>query len=271
MPKSENKNRIALIILSLLGIAIMGYLFSLQFSTGGGSFCNLGEGLSCDIVNKSNYAKLAGIPVSALGLLYFVAVFFVAVWRYNKKSLWAVVFTTIVFLGPSLYLTIIELTVIKSICVFCEASKLIMLAITLLAWSVIKKDFKAKNLWTAIILGIVLALMTYWVHASATPTDEYNEFAQCLDSKGFIMYGSMTCSYCLKQRGLFGDAFQYIKEIECDPRNPNPEVERCVSKNIERTPTWMQEDEQGRELYRFEAGLQPLEKLSEVSGCALPQ
>lgn len=250
----------------------MGYLFSLQFSDEGGSFCNLGEGLSCDIVNKSIYAKVAGIPVSALGFLYFIAVLVVAIWKYNKKMLRNVAFVTIAFLGPSLYLTLIEFTVIKSICVFCETSKILMLIIAITAWKASEKEFRQKNLTAAVVLGIILALMTYGVHSSTGPGDRYNEFAQCLDSKGFKMYGSITCAYCAKQRGDFGDAFKYIEEIECDPRNPGNVTDCGINgKNIAGTPTWIQEDEQGRELYRFDAGVIPFEKLSEVSGCALPQ
>ncbi|MBI2048915.1 MAG: Vitamin K epoxide reductase, partial [Parcubacteria group bacterium] len=56
-----------LIILALLGMAIMGYLISIHYAPAEEAFCNLGEGLSCDVVNKSIYAEVFGIPVSVLG------------------------------------------------------------------------------------------------------------------------------------------------------------------------------------------------------------
>lgn len=98
---------------------------------------------------------------------------------------------------------------------------------------------------------------------------EYDTFAQCLYDSGLRMYGSVTCSFCAKQRAIFGSSFNFIREIECDPRNPLPQTERCIAKNITGTPTWIQEDKDGKDVYRFSAGVQSLERLSEVSGCAL--
>lgn len=269
----KNKyGKIVLSIVAVAGMAIMAYLFSLNFSSDGSAFCNLGEGLSCDIVNKSEYAKIAGVPVSLLGFLYFLGVLAAVWWRYEKQVLKTIVFLTIVFLGPSLYLSYIEFFVLQNVCVFCEASKILMLAVIVVSLLALRPDkFSAKSASAALVLAVLLAFFTYFIQANAGPGDKYNEFAQCLNGRGFIMYGSMTCLACAKQRAMFGDAFQFVEEIECDPRNPNPETERCIAKKIEKTPTWIQEDEEGDELYRFEPGWQPLEKLSEASGCALPQ
>src|SRR3989344_3467526 len=204
--KRQNIKKIVLVVLSLLGVLIMGYLLSLHFSEEGGSFCNLGEGLSCDIVNKSIYSTIMGIPMSLLGLLYFIAVFVGVIKSYDDKTLRIIALATVAFLGPSLYLTIIELTVIKSICVFCEGSKILMIIIAAISWKEAGK-LKSKHFIGAVIVGVVMAMLTFWVHSTAVPSDEYNEFAQCLHEKNFIMYGSITCSFCLKQRGIFGDAF----------------------------------------------------------------
>lgn len=264
--------KIVLSVLAVAGMAIMAYLFSLNFSSGESAFCNLGEGLSCDIVNKSAYAKVAGIPVSLLGFLYFLGILTAVWWRYEKLVLKAIGFLSIVFLGPALYLSYIEFFILQNICVFCEASKVLILAIIGVSlWALRPDKFSVQLISTAFILAALLAFFTYFIQASAGPGDTYNEFAQCLDEKGFVMYGSVTCLACAKQRALFGDAFQFVEEIECDPRNPHPETERCIAKKIEKTPTWIQENEEGSELYRFQPGWQPLEKLSEVSGCALPQ
>ncbi len=96
---------------------------------------------------------------------------------------------------------------------------------------------------------------------------EYDTFAQCLYDSGLRMYGSATCSFCAKQRALFGPSFRFIREIECDPRNPLPQTERCIAKNITGTPTWIKEDAGGNDVYRFPAGVVALEDLSTVSGC----
>lgn len=264
--------RILLILTAIVGIAIMAYLTSLHYSPEEGAFCNLGEGLSCDIVNKSEYSEVYGIPVSILGLLYFLGVFAAGIFWYSRPVLKKIIFLSIAFLGPSLYLSAVEVFVINNICVFCEISKVLIVAVIILSWLALRPD---KPGWRfiswAVAAALVLAGLTYAIQSSAGPGTKYDSFAQCLDERGFKMYGSVTCAFCARQRVLFGDSFRFIEEIECDPRNPDNVAELCIAKNIERTPTWMQEDEEGNELYRFEAGLQPLKKLSEVSGCPLSE
>lgn len=265
-------HRIIIALSAGAGIIIMSYLTYLHYAGGSNSFCNLGEGLSCDIVNKSIYAEILGIPFSVLGLLYFLGIAWTAWKRYDISALKAVIVLSIIFLGPSLYLTAMEIFVIKNLCIFCEISKVLMLIIIGTAYLAVRHiPPKTGSLAAAVIAAILLAGFTYLIHANAGPGEKYNEFAQCLDKKGFIMYGSITCSACARQRSLFGDAFEFIKEVECDPRNPHPETQRCIEKNISRTPTWIQEDGTGKELFRFEAGVQSLDKLSEASSCTLPK
>lgn len=263
--------RIIIALSAIIGIAIMSYLTYLHYSGGGGSFCNLVAGLSCDIVNKSIYAEILGIPFSILGILYFIGVLW-AVWRrYDIFTLKTIIILSIIFLGPSLYLTAIEIFVIINICVFCEISKGLMFVIIGASYLAMRHiPPKISAIAGALAAAILLAGFIYLIHANVGPGEKYDEFAQCLDEKGFIMYGSITCSACARQRAMFGDSFKFIKEIECDPRNPNPETQRCIEKNIKGTPTWIQENANGNELHRFDTGLQSLEKLSSVSNCPLP-
>lgn len=131
-----------------------------------------------------------------------------------------------------------------------------------------------KNLSWRLLVGLLIiasfASCSWFGSGGERPIGVYDEFAQCLYDSGMRMYGSATCSFCARQRNLFGDSFEYVKEIECDPRNPNSEAERCIAKNISKTPTWVLEDVDGNDVYRFDAGVVSLEKLSEVSGCPLP-
>jgi len=275
MNERANKlERILLILFAIAGMVIMGYLISIHYSPEEGSFCNLGEGLSCDIVNKSAYAKILGIPVSILGFLYFLGVLVFGIWRYTKPALKNIALLSIIFLGPSLYLTGIEFFVLNNICILCEISKILIVGIILVSLLTLRPEgFTKKSFVSAIILAILLGVFIYLIHAGLGQSEQgekYNSFAQCLYERGVRMYGSATCSFCAKQRALFGDSFHYIQEIECDPRNPNPETERCIAKNILHTPTWILEDEMGNDIHRFNPGVVSFEKLSEISGCELP-
>jgi len=272
MQNLATKPRIYLIIIAIIGALVMGYLVSLHYgSQSGGAFCNLGEGFSCDVVNKSEYSEILGIPLSVLGLLYFLGALGIALWKYDEKTLKVMMFASIAFLGPSLYLTGLEIFIIKSICVFCELSKVLILTIILISiYALRPQKLTQLAIAPAIILALILGGATFIIQSIDTGSNEnYDEFAECLYDSGFRMYGSVTCSFCAKQRKLFGDSFEYIKEIECDPRNPNSETERCIVKNISHTPTWIVEDEEGNDITRFEPGVLSLEQLSEASSCPI--
>ncbi len=275
-PRKPSKNlKILLALLALLGAAIMAYLTTVHFKPEGSSFCDLGEGLSCDIVNKSQYAKFLGIPVSVLGLLYFVGVFGAIIWDYTRSTLRKVIYISIAFLGPSLYLTAIEIFSLENICLFCEGSKIVILAIIVTSIVALKPEkLGQKTITGAIILGLLMAGGMFLVNSATStsvPSGKYDEFATCLNKKRCRMYGSATCQFCARQRALFGDSFDLVGEIECDPRNPNAQAPLCISKNIDHTPTWIIEDKDGNDVHRFESGVQSLENLSEATGCPLPE
>ena len=136
-----------------------------------------------------------------------------------------------------------------------------------------------KNKTVTIVAVLVILVVGFLMMNSGAPTNDsaatekvagpwkYDTFAQCLTEKGMQMYGSITCSTCAKQRKLFGDSMRFIAEIECNPRYPHPQTDRCVAKKIENTPTWIMEHPDQSEIKRMEAGLQTFKELAEFSGC----
>jgi len=74
------------------------------------------------------------------------------------------------------------------------------------------------------------------------------------------MYAAYWCSYCERQKDLFGEeAVQQLEVVECDPRGENPQVDRCRAANVSGFPTW---EINGR---RY-PGLQSLNRLADLSG-----
>ena len=118
--------RIAISLIALIGAAMMIYLVYLHFAPDKQSFCDLGEEISCGLVNKSVYSEVFGIPISALGVVYFIGVLYVALFAFTPAYLQLLFYGTIIFLGPSLYLTWTEIYKIQSICILCEGSKALM-------------------------------------------------------------------------------------------------------------------------------------------------
>ena len=62
-------------IFLILSILLSIYL-TYQHYKEGSSFCDLSEGLSCGVVNQSEWSELFGIPVAILGLLTFLGIYF---------------------------------------------------------------------------------------------------------------------------------------------------------------------------------------------------
>ena len=95
------------------------------------------------------------------------------------------------------------------------------------------------------------------IAGNAISSGEYDEFAQCLTEKGIKMYGTDWCSYCQKQKDLFGSSFNYIDFVDCDK-----DKQECLSAGVRGYPTWKINGENY-------PGLQSLDKLAQLSGCEL--
>src|SRR3989338_3070369 len=78
----EQSNRIFLIIIiiiSILGVLLSSYLTYLHFKPSASKLCVFGENFDCDIVNKSVYSELFGIPVAIFGGLTYLLFLTIAV------------------------------------------------------------------------------------------------------------------------------------------------------------------------------------------------
>lgn len=112
--------------LAIGGIGIASYLSYVHYAHQTIACGGLG---SCETVNTSKYAELAGVPVALLGGVLYVVLLLVAVrWLLAGPYLaapaaWAIALGGFLF---SVYLTYLELFVINSICVWCVASAIVL-------------------------------------------------------------------------------------------------------------------------------------------------
>jgi uncharacterized membrane protein len=126
----QDRLRVAMAGLALLGIAIAGYLTWIHYA-GIKPLCISGGG-GCEQVQSSRYSELAGIPVALLGLIGYVAIL-ASLWVRGEAGLALGVALTLGGLGFSAYLTYRELFTIDAICQWCVASALVMTALAGLA------------------------------------------------------------------------------------------------------------------------------------------
>jgi uncharacterized membrane protein len=269
-PLSDRMVRIAGVVLSVIGGGFMAYLVSLHFAVDPSSLCDLSENLNCSVVNQSVYSELFGIPISALGLLYFVTMLWAFLAK-NVRNRYLIVTAFSAFsLVFGIYLSGVEKFILDSFCLFCEGSKAVMVLLIIAAMVGAKRSGE-RIAWHMVaaagIVGVVFAAGTYVIQREPIGIPDYTAEAECLTEKGVVMYGAYWCPKCERQKQLFGDAFSAITYVECDPRGEGAEPERCLSRGISGTPTWLQETPEGTELGRLE-GVQDVLVLAERFDCS---
>jgi uncharacterized membrane protein len=121
--------RIAMIVLSVVGIGLASYLTYVHYS-GSQVVCTSD---ACELVQTSVYSKLAGVPVALLGLIGYVFIFVSLVAPEREQTRLATLGLTAVGFGFSAYLTGRELFSLHQICEWCVSSATIMTILMLLS------------------------------------------------------------------------------------------------------------------------------------------
>jgi uncharacterized membrane protein len=128
-----------MIVITLLGVAVASYLTYIHYA-GIKPLCGRNGG-SCEIVQTSEYSKLAGVPVALIGLIGYVAILASLLVPENETSRLATVAFTVVGFGFSAYLTYRELFSIHRICEWCVSSAVLVTVLMCLAiWRFLRGD-----------------------------------------------------------------------------------------------------------------------------------
>jgi len=121
----------ATVVLAALGVAVAGYLTWVHY--GGELALCTGAG-GCSAVQASRFATVAGLPVALLGLLLYLALLALALYRAlrldtgGQVALLALFGLALAGTLYSAYLTYLELFVIGAICPWCVASAVLVTA-----------------------------------------------------------------------------------------------------------------------------------------------
>jgi uncharacterized membrane protein len=118
---SDRALRTAVGILAAAGVAIAGYLTYARY-THAPVACATG---GCEIVQRSDYAELAGIPVALLGLMAYL---FLLGTAFSSSEPVQVAAAAVAVAGAafSAYLVYVQIAVIDAICQWCIASDVVM-------------------------------------------------------------------------------------------------------------------------------------------------
>ena len=126
--------RLVIIVLSVLGLFVAGYLSWSHFS-GEPVYC--GGSNSCELVNGSRFAYLGPIPVALIGLIGYLIILVLSLIPLQEDRQWPLL---LIFGGALIgvmlqwYLFYIEVAVLRAICYWCVASQTIITLIFLLSF-----------------------------------------------------------------------------------------------------------------------------------------
>jgi uncharacterized membrane protein len=131
--------RRTLLGLTLLGVGVASYLTYIHYA-GIKPLCGRNGG-GCEIVQTSEYSKLAGVPVALIGLIGYVAILASLLAPESENSRLATVGLAVVGFGFSAYLTYREIYSIHNICEWCISSFVIVWLIMCLSiWRFLRGD-----------------------------------------------------------------------------------------------------------------------------------
>jgi len=121
-------------ILAGLGIAVSSVSLQHHYAKSKTSYCDFGESFNCDLVNRSQYSSIAGIPVALIGIAGYLALMALStLYREKAETPGMLVLASAGGLAFALYLTYVEGFVLQAWCILCLTSLTTIFLITLLS------------------------------------------------------------------------------------------------------------------------------------------
>jgi vitamin-K-epoxide reductase (warfarin-sensitive) len=132
---ATNRILFALIaVLSLAGIADSAISLERHYAKTATTYCDFSQKFSCDIVNRSEYSEIAGIPVAGIGVAGYAALFVLSTFLRSRSEtpLW-IFAASLVGLAFALYLAYVEAYQLMTWCILCLISLTLIFLISVVA------------------------------------------------------------------------------------------------------------------------------------------
>jgi len=128
-------------ILAVCGIVVSSTSLQHHYATSKTAYCDIGNTFNCDIVNRSEYSAILGIPVALIGMLGYGALAGLATLYRTRRETPAMLFgAALAGLAFALYLTYIEGHVLGVWCILCLSSLVVIAAETILTAVIWRKS-----------------------------------------------------------------------------------------------------------------------------------
>src|SRR6266849_6505970 len=133
-PRLARRILVLIAVLAVGGTLVSSVSLYHHYGTSATSYCDIGENFNCDIVNRSTYSTIAGIPVALIGVAGYLAVLILATFYRNQAEAPIILASgSLAGLGFALYLTYIEGFVLAAWCILCLSSLTLILSIAVLS------------------------------------------------------------------------------------------------------------------------------------------
>lgn len=121
-------------ILAVLGITVSSVSLDHHYRKSKTTYCDFGQSFNCDLVNRSEYSTVAGIPVALIGILgYATLLAFATFYREKAETPAILVLASLGGLAFALYLTYVEKYILYAWCILCLSSLAVIFTITVLS------------------------------------------------------------------------------------------------------------------------------------------
>jgi uncharacterized membrane protein len=125
---------LAISVLAVAGVLVSAVSLQRHYAKSASAFCDFGERFNCDIVNRSEYSTVMGIPVGAIGIAgYGFLLSLATVYRSRPNTPLQLLTAALAGLVFASYLTYIEGSVLETWCILCLSSLALIAMITVLA------------------------------------------------------------------------------------------------------------------------------------------
>jgi len=121
-------------VLAVGGIGVSSLSLYHHYGTSKTNYCDFGENFNCDIVNRSTYSTVLGVPDALIGILGYGAMLALAtLYRTKAETPIMLLIGSVAGLAFALYLTYIEAFVLATWCILCLSSLTLIFLITVLS------------------------------------------------------------------------------------------------------------------------------------------
>jgi vitamin-K-epoxide reductase (warfarin-sensitive) len=131
-------------LMSVAGVIVSAVSLQRHYAKSATEFCDFSQKFSCDIVNRSEYSTIQGIPVAGIGVAGYGVLFVLSTfWKLRAETPNRLLGAALAGLIFALYLTYIEAYVLRTWCILCLISLLLITLISVAAILVKARSVRA--------------------------------------------------------------------------------------------------------------------------------